>query len=71
MNHQSLCNLQQEKENNPTDLENLHPQTCLKKAGGCDGFRETSRNLEIFFIKVQNFQKLNEELARKNLLLCL
>ena len=50
---QSLHEHQQETENNPTDLENLWPQTCLKRReGGCDGFKETSGNLEIFFIKV-------------------
>ena len=38
--------------NNPTDSENLYPQTCLKKEGGCDGYKENSRNLEVFFIKV-------------------
>ena len=48
---QSLHEHQQETENNPTDLENLYPQTCLKKEEGC-GFQETSRNLEVFFIKV-------------------
>ena len=51
-NHQSLHKHQQETENNKTDLKNLYPQTCLKKEGGCDGFKETSRNLEVFFIKV-------------------
>ena len=30
-NHQSLQKHQQETENNPTDLENLYPQTCLKR----------------------------------------
>ena len=50
-NNQSLHEHQQETENNPTELENLYPQTCIKKEGGCDGFKETSRNLEIFFIK--------------------
>ena len=50
-NHQSLHE-PQETENNPTDLENLYPQTCFKKEGGCDGFKETSRNLEVSFIKV-------------------
>ena len=48
---------QQETENNPTDLENLYPQTCLKKEEGCDGFKETSRNLEDFFIKVSKNQR--------------
>ena len=46
---QSLHNHQQETENNPTDLENLYPQTCLKKEGGCDDFKEPSRNLEVFY----------------------
>ena len=50
-NDQSLHEYQQEAENNPTDLENLYPQTCLKKEEGCDGFKETSKNLEIFSIK--------------------
>ena len=50
--HQSLHEHQQETENNPTYLENLYQQTCLKEEGGCDGFKETSRNLEVFFIKV-------------------
>ena len=27
------------------------PKNLLKKEGGCDGFKETSRNLEDFFIK--------------------
>ena len=40
---------QKETENNPTDLENLYTQTCLKKEGGWDGFKETSRNLEVFY----------------------
>ena len=48
---------QQETENNPTDLENLYPQTCLKKEEGCDGFKETSRNLEVFFIKVSKNER--------------
>ena len=30
-NHQSLHKHQQEPENNPTDVENLYSQTCLKK----------------------------------------
>ena len=95
---QSLHEHQQETENNPTDLENLYPQTCLKRRkdvmvskilqytckfkrghlhrqliqkiklgyphltwhtlnvshgihhSKCDGFKETSRNLEVFFI---------------------
>ena len=49
---QSLHEHQQETENNPTDLENLYPQTCLQKEGGCDGFKEKSRHLEVFVIKV-------------------
>ena len=48
---------QQETENKPTVLENLYPQTCLKKEEGCDGFQETSRNLEVFFIKVSNNER--------------
>ena len=24
--------------NSPNDLENLYPQTCLRKEGGCDSF---------------------------------
>ena len=36
----------------PDRIGDLYPQTCLKKEGGCDGFKETSRNLEVFFIKV-------------------
>ena len=40
-----------------TDLENVYPQTCLKKKGGCDGFKETSRNLEFYFIKVSKNEK--------------
>ena len=43
--------------NHPTDLENLYPQTCLKKEAGCDGFKETSRNLEMFFIKVSKNER--------------
>ena len=27
------------------------PRNLLKKEGGCDGFKETSRNLEVFFFK--------------------
>ena len=42
-----------------TDLENLYPQTCLKKEGGCDGFNETSRNLEVLL----KFQRTKEELT--------
>ena len=53
---QSLHEHQQETENNPADLENLYPQTCFKKEGGCDGFKETSRNLEVF-IKVSNNER--------------
>ena len=37
---QSFHEHQQETENKPTDLENLYPQTCLKKEGGCDGFKK-------------------------------
>ena len=62
-NDQSLYEYQQEAENNPTNLENLYPQTCLKKEEGCDGFKETSKNLEVFFIK---FSKN----SRRTLLLC-
>ena len=54
---QSLHEHQQETENNPTDLESLCPQTCLKKEGGCDGFKETSRNIEVFFIKVSKNER--------------
>ena len=54
---QSLHEHQHETINNPTDLENLYPQTCLKKEGGCDGFKETSRNLEFFFIKVSKNER--------------
>ena len=54
---QSLHEHQQETENNPTDLEDLYPQTCLKKEEGCDGFQETSRNLEVFFIKVSKNER--------------
>ena len=54
---QSLHEHQQETENNPTDLENLYPQTCLKKEAGCDGHKETSRNLEVFFIKVSKNER--------------
>ena len=50
----------QEIENNPTDLENLYPKTCLKKEGRCDAFKETSRNFEVFYIK---FQRTKEELT--------
>ena len=39
-NHQSLHEHQQETENNPRDLENQYPKT----EGGCNGFKETSRN---------------------------
>ena len=54
---QSLYEHQQETENNLTDLEHLYPQTCLKKEGGCDGFNETSRNLEVLV----KFQRTEEE----------
>ena len=54
---QNLHKYQQETESNPTDLENLYPQTCLKKEGGCDGFKETSRNLEVFVIKVSKNER--------------
>ena len=54
---QSLHEHQQETEKNPTDLENLYPQTCLNKEGGCDGFKETSRNLDVFFIKVSKNER--------------
>ena len=54
---QSLHKHQQETENNPTDLENVYPQTCLKKEEGCDGFKETSRNLEVFFIKLSKNER--------------
>ena len=47
-NHQSLHEHQQEIESDPTDLENLYTQTCFKNDVGCDGFKETSRNLEVF-----------------------
>ena len=58
-NSQSLHEHQQETENNPPDLENLYPQTCLKNEGGRDGFKEPSKNLEVFSIKVQ---RMKEEL---------
>ena len=54
---QSLHEHQQETENNPTDLVNLYPQTCLKKEGECDGFKETSRTFEVFFIKVSKNER--------------
>ena len=54
---QSLHEHQQETENNPTDLENLYPQTCLRKEGGYDGLKETSRNIEVFFIKVSKNER--------------
>ena len=54
---QSLHEHQQETKNNPTDLEKLYPQTCLKKEEGCDDFKETSRNLEVFFIKVSKNER--------------
>ena len=37
--HQSFREHQQETEKISTDLENLYPQICLKKEGGCDGFK--------------------------------
>ena len=52
---------QQQKDNNPTDLENLDPQTCLKKKGRCDGFKETSE-LKSFFITVSK----NKRKIRRN-----
>ena len=48
---------QQDKENNPTDLENLYPQTCLKKEGECGDFKKTSRNLEACFKKVSRNER--------------
>ena len=33
------------------------PTNLLKKEGGCDGFKETSRNLEIFFINVSKNER--------------
>ena len=36
------------------------PTNLLKKEEGCDGFKETSRNLEVFFLK---FQRTKEELT--------
>ena len=38
----------------------------LKKEGGCDGFKETSRNLEVFSIKIS---RIKEELTWRTLLL--
>ena len=54
---QSLHEHQQETENNPTDLGNLYTQTCLKKEGGCDDIKETSKNLEGFFINVSTSER--------------
>ena len=45
------------RKKNPTDLENLYPHACLRKEGGCDGFKETSKNLENFFIKVSKIKR--------------
>ena len=56
LNNQSLCELQ-EIEDTPTDLENLCPLTCIQKEGGCDGFKETSRNLKIFLIRVSKNER--------------
>ena len=61
---QSLHEHQQETENNPTDLENLYPQTCLKKEGGFDGFKETSRNLEEFLEEFSHQQKPDSTIHR-------
>ena len=36
----------------PDRLGEPVPTNLLKKEGGCDGFKETSRNLEVFFLKV-------------------
>ena len=33
------------------------PTNLLKKEGGCDGFKETLRNLEVFFIKVSKNER--------------
>ena len=38
-------------------MENLYPQTCFKKEGGYDGFEETSRNFEVFAIKVSKTER--------------
>ena len=59
LNHQSLREHQQETENSRTDLENLYPKTSLKKEKGCDGFKQTSRNLDVLVL----FQRTKEELS--------
>ena len=58
-NLRAFTNINQEQKKNLTDLENLYPQTCLKKEGGHDGFNETSRNLEVLL----KFQRTKEELT--------
>ena len=40
LNNQSLHEHQQETEIIQTNLENLYPQTWLKKEGGSDGFKQ-------------------------------
>ena len=36
----------------PHRFGETNPTNLFKKEGGCDGFKETSRNLKVFFIKV-------------------
>ena len=57
-NYHSLHKLEREYENNPTDLENLYPQTCFKNESGYDDFKETSRNLDVLL----KIQRTKEEL---------
>ena len=59
LNQQSLHEHQHETENSPTDLENLYTQTCLKKEGGCDGFKQTAWNSEVLL----KFQRTKKELT--------
>ena len=51
---------QQDIENKPTDQENLYRQTCLKRDRGRDGFKEKSKNLEVFLL---NFKRTKEKLT--------
>ena len=41
----------------PDRFGELIPTNLLEKEGGCDGFKETSRNLEVFLIKVSKNER--------------
>ena len=52
LNHQSLHWTSTRKTKQPDRFGEPIPKNLLKKEGHCDVFKETSRNLEVFFIKV-------------------